>query len=183
MTETSYTEWWHTHRDRIEASADVRVDVFVRSLGAPTDTQARQARVLERLDDLEEMERIDRFTVQVWGDRLYPDERCAQSPVGRFLDNKITEFERWADSMAGVELSFESKVCEPFVADREFHCIVLPRICLATYIDGELDGVVPCTFGNENVTVDDYLTALHELSTDPLSARERGSPVTAAEGT
>lgn len=183
MTERAYTEWWQAHRDRVAESDDVRVDVFVRSLGAPTASQTAQAAVLERLDELEERDRIDRFTVQVWGDRLYPEERCAQSPVGRFLRNKVSEFERWGDTTPGVGLAFESKTCEPFVAEREFQCIVLPRICLATYVDGELDGVVPCSFGEEDVTVHDYLLALTELSSDPQEARERGSTVTAVEGT
>jgi len=182
MTETSYNEWWQAHRDRIEASDDVRVDVFVRSLGAPTASQTAQASVLERLDGLEEMDRIDRFTLQVWGDRIYPEERCAQSPVGRFLRNKVSEFERWENTTPGVELAFESKVCEPFVAEREFRCIVLPRICLATYVDGELDGVVPCSFGVEDVTVHDYLLALAELTSDPLATHERESPLTTAGG-
>jgi len=182
MTETPYSKWWLAHRDRVEASDDVRIDVFVRSLGAPVASQTAQSSVLDRLDDLEEMDRIDRFTVQVWGDRLYPDERCSQSPVGRFLRNKISEFERWADANPEVELPFESKVREPFVADREFRCITLPQICLAVYVDGELDGVVPAAFSEVSVTVHDYLSALTDLTTDPIATEDRSETVTAAEG-
>lgn len=179
MSDTPYSEWWQDHRDRIEASDDVRVDVFVRSLGAPTASQSTQAAVLERLDELEEVGRIDRFTVQVWGDRLYPEERCAESPVGRFLRNKIDEFRRWADTKAGVELPFESTVCEPFVADREFHAILLPRICTGIYVGGGLAGVIPCSFGEIDVTVHDYLEAIRDLTTDPIGVLDRQAATTA----
>lgn len=181
MTDTQYSEWWRDHRDRVESSEDVRIDVFVRSLGAPTASQGRQAAVIERLDDLEDSGRIDRFTVQVWGDRLYPGEPCADSPVGRFLQNRINDFERWADDHPGVVLPFESKVCEPFVADKEYQCITLPRICLGVYADGELGGVVPATFGDVDITVHNYLKGLSDLA-DPLEAREQNETVTTVEG-
>lgn len=182
MTETSYSEWWEDHRDRIAESTDVRIDVFVRSLGAPTPSQTTQAGVLERLDELEDTGRVDRFTLQVWGDRLYADERCSASPVGRYLTNKIAEFERWADEHAHVSLPFESTVCEPFVADREFQCIRLPQICLAVYVDGAIAGVVPCTFDGTAVTAHEYLAALADHPSDP-GARERQHDATELSGT
>jgi len=182
MTETQYRDWWSEHRDGIASSDDVRVEVFLRSLGAPTATQSTQEAVLEQLDELEEMGRIDRFTVQVWGDRIYPDERCAQSPVGRFLRNKVTEFKQWGERSPGVTLPLESTVCRPFVADREFRCIDLPQICLAVYTDGELSGVVPCAFGTVDVAVHDYLTAIAELSSDPLDSSKRSETLSTAEG-
>ncbi|PSP94178.1 hypothetical protein BRC91_06910 [Halobacteriales archaeon QS_4_62_28] len=181
MTETQYRNWWSEHRDGIEASDDVRVDVFLRSLGAPTATRSTQAAVLEQLDELEEIGRIDRFTVQVWGDQIYPDERCAQSPVGRFLQSKVMEFEQWGERTHGVTLPFESTVCKPFVTDREYHCIKLPRICLGVYADGDLSGVVPCEFGPVNVPVREYLTAVTELSSGPLEVRERPESLPTAE--
>lgn len=183
MTETPYSEWWSDHRDRVEQSDDVRIDVFVRSLGAPTASQTAQRTVLERLDSLEERDRIDRYTVQVWGDRLYPEEPCAELPVGRFLHNKVEEFQHWADDDQEIELAFESTVADPFVDEGTFECIKLPRICLATYVDGELSGVVPCRFEGHDLSVSKYLTAIAELSADPLPAnREAGSLTTATGG-
>ena len=182
MTETPCSEWWSEHRDRVERSDDVRIDVFVRSLGAPTTSQTTQRAVLDRLDDLEQRDRIDRFTVQVWGDRLYPEERCAELPVGRFLHNKVDEFQRWADAHHGVDLAFETTISDPFVGDGTFECIKLPRICLATYVEGELSGVVPCRFGGRALSVRRYLTALEELSTDPLPTKGESGSVTTVTG-
>ncbi|MBO4249518.1 hypothetical protein IL252_17055 [Halomicrobium sp. IBSBa] len=179
MSETPYSEWWSNHSERVEASDDVRIDVFVRSLGAPTPSQTTQSAVLERLDGLEKRERIDRFTVQVWGDRLYTGERCSQSPVGRYLHNKIEEFERWADGYPEVELPFEQTHCESFVTDETFDCVKFPRICLATYVDGELAGVVPSQFEEVDMTVHSYLTGLAELASDPLAATEQAEVKTA----
>jgi hypothetical protein len=182
MTETPYSEWWAEHRDRVEQSDDVRIDVFVRSLGAPTASQTAQRTVFERLDRLEEQDRIDRFTVQVWGDRLYPEERCAELPVGRFLHDKVDEFRQWANAHQGVELPFESTVCDPFVDDGTFECIKLPQICLATYVDGELSSVVPCRFEGRDLSASKYLTALEELARDPLPANRESGGVTTVTG-
>lgn len=173
MTETPHSEWWSEHRDQVERSDDVRIDVFVRSLGAPASSQSTQRTVFERLDDLEDRGRIDRFTVQVWGDRLYPEERCAELPVGRFLHNKVDEFQQWADAHQRVDLAFETTVRDPFVSSGTIESIKLPRICLATYVDGELSCVVPCRFEGRDLSVRRYLTALEELLTDPLAADQK----------
>lgn len=181
MTDTAYNEWWEDHRMRIDESDDVRIDVFVRSLGAPMPVQMTQAAIFERLDELEDIGRIDRFNVHIWGDRLYRNEPCSDSSVGRFVQNRIDEFEQWAERKAEVELPFETTSCQPFLADREFHCVTLPRIGLGAYVDGELAGFVPSGFEGVDVSVPEYLDALIDLAAGPADADDQATTAPTAE--
>lgn len=144
-------------RARLERAETVRADLYLRSLGAPVPSQERQEAVLERLEGLEATGRIDTWTVNVWGDRLYTDGRCSETPVGRHLTGKLSEFDRWAGDHEAVAFDLDAGVVDCGITGTCYEMIRLPRLALAVYADSELVAVVPCEVAGASLSVSSFL--------------------------
>lgn len=157
---------WTAHRRSVRESEDVRVEVFLRSLGAPVGCQDQQSTVIRTLDRLEEAGVVSASTVSVWGDRIYLSDRCSRTPVGEFVLGKIDEFTGWARERDGVELEFERREVDSSITGETYEMIRPPSVCLAVYAADELTGVFPCSMGDRELCVQSYLSELAELSGD-----------------
>lgn len=157
--------WWNEHRTRLDQATDVRVDVFLRSLGAPTGSEGTQARVIERLEELEEQGRIDTYTVSVWGEQIRPGNRCARTPVGQYMLDKIEALQAWSRDTPGATVPFENKTVSSFVTEGAHEVVKLPRICLSVRADQDIAAVLPVRFDNRPLSVREYLDLLREFPT------------------
>lgn len=155
---------WTVHRQTIRESDDVRVQVFLRSLGAPAGSHGKQAAVFETLDRLEDAGVVSSSSVTLWGDRIYLSDRCSHTPVGEFVREKIREFKQWALDREGIDLRFEHRTVDSSITGESFEMIRPPRVCLAVYAADGLSGVFPCAMDGEERCVRSYLDELAELS-------------------
>ncbi len=146
----------------MERGDDVRVTVFTRSIG---DARAPGTRpgVVERLDELEEADRVDGYSVSVWGDTICPGSRCAETGVGRYVLDQIDAFHEWERETPGVELPFERRTVSTLATEATREVLRPPETCLAVRVDGELGSVLPLRFDDCAVSVHDYLDLLAAL--------------------
>lgn len=139
---------------------EIRVDLFVRSL-RPGNWQAKQDRVLDRLESLVDEGVIDGFDVYVWGSAAPPSADRARTAFGRFVLDRIAAFEEWAhrnDRSLG-ELFAECEV-ESSITGESRHCRRLPAMAMAEYHDGRLRCVTPHQQSGETIRVLDRATEL-----------------------
>lgn len=147
-----------------------RVELYVRSL-CPTGVYQRQEDVIERLNEMDEDDRIDGFSVSVWGERIVP-ETAGQTEMGATLLDRISRFKQWAQRN-DVELpAFSRRSVTNVATDDADAAITLPLTGLAEFIDGELVHVAPCRDGATVRSVDDRVA---RITTPP-----EGAPVTDA---
>lgn len=142
----------------------MRVQVFLRSLGAPAGCQDKQATVFETLDRLEDAGIVTSTSVTLWGDRIYLSDRCSHTPVGEFVREKIREFEEWASGRDGVDLRFERRTIDSSITGESHDMIRPPQVSLAVYADDDLAGVFPCSMDGEEQCVTSYLCEIGKLS-------------------
>jgi hypothetical protein len=152
--------WWNEHTAAIEDADTVRADLFVRSLGAPVDSQHCHSSVVQRLDELEANGPVTTVTIRLWGDRLYPDGRCADTPAGRFILDKIEEMESWAAQTERVQLRFERTQATSALSDESRTMIRLPYHCLSVYLDDSLSAVLPCSVDGRECSLFEYVDTL-----------------------
>lgn len=140
------------------------VDCYVRasSLVEPVDS------TVERLREFDRRGVIDELRVEAWPDDVPLDGAPEHSAiVGRF-----ETFQTWADGLgASIEPAFTVRERTTLVADEIEAVLVLPVVCLAIHVDGELASVVPHTKGTTTYTVDDALAELE--ARDAPSTRVR----------
>lgn len=167
-------EWWSDHRTEITESDDVRVDVFLRSLGSPAGVGYPETTVVETLGELEEMGRIDSYTLSVWGNRIQPAGPYAETAIGRFLLEKVEAFQAWARNTPGAEVPLEFREVSSLVGEETHEELRPPYACLAVYADGDLSAVLPARFGADRMSVQSYLEMLRTLPT-PGQFRAEGT--------
>lgn len=166
------TDAWTAHRRTIRDSDDVRVQVFLRSLGAPAGCQDKQAAVFETLDRLEDAGIVSTSSVSLWGDRIYLSDRCSRTPVGEFVRGKIREFGEWAGEREGVDLHFERRSIDSSITGESREMIRPPQVSLAVYADDSLAGVFPCSMDGEERCVTSYLHELAKLSDEARAGED-----------
>lgn len=146
----------------------VAIDCHVRA-SVPTDSVRA---TLGAVRGYERAGIVDDLTVQTW-----PDEVALTGSPRNAAVERFEAFRAWADRH-GV------RICPPFavrdrasLVDDGTPTLVLPALCVAIRVDGELTGVVPHRTGTTEYTVDDVLDDLTDRDGDP-------APVTpAAPGT
>lgn len=139
----------------------IAVDCYVRaaSLGSPVDE------TVEALRDYDRRGRLDDLAVDVWPDEVaLTDVSEGTAPLVRYR-----RFRAWAER-EGVSLrpGFVVRERASLVSERPATSLVLPVVCLAIHVEGELATVAPHRDGTATYTVEDAL--------DDLAAPEPGVP-------
>lgn len=157
------------------SSSPIRLELYVRSL-SPLGARTRQEAVIERLQRLEEADRVDDVHVLVWGRRIDPTSTAAETEQGQFILNRIAEFKQWAlANNTTLESFYQTREQSSSVVGDDYTTIVLPKMGLAEYRGEELEQVVPCTGPDGVESVADYL--------DDLERRIAGRPTDQQEAT
>jgi hypothetical protein len=145
----------------------ITVDCYVRagSLGSPVDE------TIETLQDYDRRGRLDDLTVDLWPDEVVLTDVSEEM----FPLDQYRRFRTWADR-ADVSLrpGFTVRERASLVSERPATTLVLPVVCLAIHVDGELSTVVPHRDGTTTYTVEDALDDLSAPDPD-LPAPPRNS--------
>jgi len=133
-----------------------RLELYLRSL-APATGRDEQDRVVQRLHDLDDDDRIKGFDVRLCGDCVCPRAETARTDPGRRLLGRYERFEEWAEG-AGYDLAgFQRREVDSVLTGTTVTGIAFPRMVLAEYRGGSLTFVAPAANGTETVTVRDRL--------------------------
>jgi hypothetical protein len=152
----------------------VRVELHVRSL-APRAGGRQQDRVIDRLDHLESVGRVDEVAIDVWGRQVGLSSAAARTDAGRYVLDRVESFREWAaETGRSIESFFETRRVESEITDEKYVALVLPSLSLAEYRDGDLAYVAPCSDGGEVTTVPDRLDVL-SASDSTLSGATEGT--------
>ncbi|QLH83305.1 HTH domain-containing protein [Halosimplex pelagicum] len=161
-----------------------RVEAYVRSLRAGEESPQRRA--LDRLDALAAAGEIEGHEVVVWGDRAPPSPEAVRTRAGRFVLDRVTVFERWAErNDASIEDAFGVRTVDSSLTGETHAELVLPRLAVAAVRDGRLLAVAPATVDDEHRSVGRFLDGLEDgalpgersVEIRPLrAARTAGTP-------
>lgn len=135
-----------------------RIEVFLRSL-APTDARSNQEEILERLQELDQADRIAGYEVVLCGDCVCPSLTTAQTDVGERLLRRYESFESWAEAHNRTLDGFEERDTKSMLTGTSITGVTFPRLTIAEYRDGSLAFVAPSRNGVEQTTVRDRLTS------------------------
>ncbi len=132
------------------------MEVYVRSLRPRGETTQR--RVLDRVSRLARTGSIEGYDVVVWGDRAPPTPDEVRTRAGRFVLDRVTVFQRWAErNGASIDHGFEVRSVDSAITGESYRELALPRLVVAAVRGDRLLGVAPATIGDEHVSVTDYL--------------------------
>lgn len=159
----------------------VHCELWVRSL-SPRGVRDRQATLVRRLAALAGAGTIDDYGVLVVGRELPARPADAVTDFGRYLLDRIADFQSWAavnDRSLGS--LFEPETVRSTIAGGTDRRIVLPVFTLAEYDDGALRFVAPCQGEAAVWTVQDRLAHLAVVgagndTVEPLSAARATPP-------
>jgi len=141
-------------------SGDVEAELWIRSF-APIGGDERHEAAVERLQELNESDRLADLTVRMWGKGMRRSSAAAYTEEGQVVFDRFDEFRSWA-AETGRSLA-------PFFEEREESCeftdetdstIVLPSMALAEFGDDELLHLAPHTDGDSQVTVEERIDQL-----------------------
>lgn len=116
--------------------------------------------VIETLHSYDGKDVIDEFTVELWPEEVRLTEEAEDSAVLAHYDR----FRAWADG-AGVSLepAFTRRRRTPLVGGDTETFLVVPVVCLAIRVDGELVRVAPHSTDTRVYTVADALSDIESL--------------------
>lgn len=153
----------------------ITVELFVRSL-SPAGARDRPSTLVDRLEALAEAERIDDYSVFVWGREVPLSTEAGYEHAELVLD-RLGEFRSWAAerdaTLDGIELREASTLTE-----KRYTALSLPMSALAEYADGRLVCVAPCTTDHGSLTVEERLDRLdtpaeNAEASPPLAQKRR----------
>lgn len=138
-------------------AGDLTAELYLRAFSTAAD---RQREVIARLDALAGDGVLESLAIERWGDRI--DLADGNETVEAFR-----RFREWA---AGRDLSitppFAVRTYRSAFTGEACDVLVTPVMFLATYVDGELDGLYPHQRHETVMTIDDFLGTLE--STDAI---------------
>jgi hypothetical protein len=147
-----------------EAGYQPKAVLWARSL-CPAGAEQRQEEVIDRLQRMEETNRIDGFEIEIWGDRIPLD---TQLVAGTGLLEQVQTFQAWSND-AGTSLApfFQKREGNSSLTGTSRDGIIPPVICLAEYDNSSLQYVTPCIDHGSICTVSDRLNTIdrptHEI--------------------
>lgn len=167
-----FNRWCFDVRRSLATAESARLQVYVRSLLPPPGAKEAQTTVIDSLERGTEGTPIGEVLVDVWGERLCLCEDCRRLAVGKRLLERVRTFEAWGEEYdASVGSFFERSRQESAVTGGSYDGVVPPRVTAALYVDGTVEGVFPCRFGEERYSVTDLAESLPRLA-DRTGARE-----------
>jgi hypothetical protein len=144
-----------------------RAELFLRE-SVPDGAATEQARIQGRLRALAAAGVIADLSVRRWPHRVTVGDAHARREFALYR-----EFEAWA-AAHGVRLApaFERHDCYNGFTDSRYTTVVLPVVCLALYVDDDLDAVYPYSSATGIRTVLDGISML-EAERGSATARNR----------
>lgn len=133
-----------------------RVELYLRSL-APTAGREEQERIVNRLQALDEQDRIDAVEVVLCGECVCPQSATADTDPGRQLIESYEQFRQWATERDRELVGFERRDTRSILTGTTVTGVVFPRVVLAEYRDGSLTHVAPSRNGSDETSVSDRL--------------------------
>jgi hypothetical protein len=141
------------------SATETLVEVYVRSLRPGTGRSQRRA--LDRLDALAAAGVIGGYEVVVWGDRAPPSPDTVRTRAGRFVLDRVTVFQRWAErNGASIEGTFAVRTVDSSITGERHDELVLPRLVAAAVRDGRLLAVAPATVDGDHRSIEAFLDGL-----------------------
>jgi hypothetical protein len=135
------------------------IEVYVRSL-RPGEGRP-QRRALDRLDALAAAGEIGGYEVVVWGDRAPPSVEAVRTRAGRFVLDRVTVFQRWAErNDASIEDAFAVRTVDSSITGERHDELVLPRLVAAAVRGGRLHAVAPATVDGDHRSIEAFLDGL-----------------------
>src|SRR6056297_3914947 len=140
------------------------VRLFVRAdpeLGCEKQKQA----VLDRIDELDDEDRIDDYEVNVWTKAIRIAGPLEGTTYYRRVFDHFTTFQQWAvtESVA-LRSAFNVEVVDCEITGETYRVLSLPCLCLAVYEDSKLCGVYPHVDGDTTRTIRHCLDQLEASS-------------------
>lgn len=158
-------------------SPSPQIELYVRSL-LPAGAHERQEAVIEQLQRLDREDKIDDFSVIVWGKQVARDSAAAHTEEGQYILNRVAEFKQWAlSNNVSLESFYQKKEVASEVTEESYTAMVLPVMGLAEYHDGELQHVAPCTDGDVVHTIMDRLERLEAGEPPAIEEESHGATV------
>jgi hypothetical protein len=149
------------------------IELYVRSM-LPDGAHERQEEVLGRLETLDEDDRIDGFSVIVWGKHIAPRSAAARTAEGKYVLNRIAEFKQWAlTNNVSLDSFYQDTTVDSEAAQSAYDAVTLPVMGLAEYDGSELVHVAPCTGDDTVHTIMDRIERLEAGQPSALD-RKRG---------
>ncbi|QPV63116.1 hypothetical protein I7X12_00335 [Halosimplex litoreum] len=137
------------------------IEVYVRSLRPRPGRSQRRA--LDRLDALAAAGEIGGYEVVVWGDRAPPSPDAVRTRAGRFVLDRVTVFQRWAErNGASIEGAFAVRTVDSSVTGERHDELVLPRLVAAAVRNGRLLAVAPATVDGGHRSIEAFLDGLED---------------------
>lgn len=163
-------------RNEEEPHPPVSVDCYVRA----TATEPFVHDVVETVHAYGENGVFEEYTVEFW-----PDELCLtggrKEPV---VLSRYRQLQAWADDEdVSLEPAFRRRERTSVVNETSETVLVLPVLCLAVRVRGELVVVAPHTTGTTPYTVGDALADIESLSRPGCTGSEKlpqGNPIRSA---
>lgn len=158
-------------------SDGIRLELYVRTL-TPPGARTRQEEVIERLQRLEDEGHIEDFYVKVWGRQIDPTTNAAETDQGKFILNRIAEFQQWSlANNTTLESFYQTREQSSSITGEDHTTIVLPKMGLAEYDGPELEQVTPCTDGDVVESVVDHIDDLERRLVDQPTTQTAATTV------
>lgn len=136
---------------------------------------------LDRLARLEEAGSIAAYRVEQWPPCTTGPEKINSD--GHSRQELVATFEKWAtEHGCSLEPAFEMKTVTSSLSDRNIRAeqISVPLLTLVLYENGDINGIAPCSHGDQTYTVENCITALETDGLDvfPQAPLEQGRRTT-----
>jgi hypothetical protein len=163
-------------RFTLEMTADsqVALDCYVRATAAGVFVDD----IVRTVHSYEEEGLLEECAVRFWPDEIRLIDDTEETPI----ITQYRQFQAWADREGvSLEPAFTRRERTTLVSDDSDTVLVLPVVCLAIRVDGELVRVAPHTTGSTPYTVRDALADISSLSGSPeITVLSPDSPVSPA---
>lgn len=150
----------------MDSTTSPTVRLYVR---ADADVVDRRDAIINRITQLDFHDLIDSYRIHAWPGAISLDlaREIDHEPITRIVNS----FEQWADR-TGVEIHppFQYRTVASSITGAADDLLVLPMLCLATAVDGEVVDVAPSRDDEAVHTIADALDAL-AAGVDPSDGR------------
>ena len=158
-------------------SATSHIELYVRSL-LPNGAHERQEAVVDRLERLDREDRIENFSLIVWGKQVARESAAAHTEEGQYILNRVAEFKQWSlSNNVSLESFYQTTTVDNEVTDASYTAMTLPVMGLAEYVDGELQHVAPCTSGDVVHTIVERLDRLENGEPSALEQERQSASI------
>lgn len=126
-----------------ETGRNLSVELLTRSLSS-VGARPQQERVVDYLEALKHDERINSYTITVWGAGISPESASARTETGRAILKIVEELNQWAQQHdLSFPAPFETREISSMITDERDMVISFPTMCLVVREGTRLRCVAP----------------------------------------